>query len=66
MSTNPPGPIPAGEGDEDAPGTASSSSDPSDQEPLRDPAHRAARWFMLLAPLLLGVLVFLLLRLSTD
>jgi hypothetical protein len=37
-----------------------------DDTPLRDPAHRTARWVMVLAPLLLVVVVFLLLRLSTG
>ena len=40
--------------------------DPDGAEPpLTDPAHRAARWAMILAPVVLGVLVYLLLRLST-
>ncbi|HSM04686.1 MAG TPA: hypothetical protein VK858_08680 [Longimicrobiales bacterium] len=34
-------------------------------ESVSDPAHRVARWVMVLAPVVLGVLVYLLLRLST-
>lgn len=37
-----------------------------EEGPLTDPAHRAARWSMVLAPVLLVVLVYLLLRLSTG
>lgn len=38
----------------------------SDERPLTDPAHRAARWSMVLAPVILVVLVYLLLRFSTG
>ncbi|MEJ2538566.1 MAG: hypothetical protein P8188_01065 [Gemmatimonadota bacterium] len=38
----------------------------AEEDELTDPAHRTARWFMVLAPVVLVVLVFLLLRLSTG
>jgi hypothetical protein len=53
-------PAAAGPREEPAPGEA------LDEVPLRDPAHRTARWVMVLAPLVLVVVVFLLLRLSTG
>ena len=37
-----------------------------DKGPLTDPAHRAARWSMVLAPVFLVVVVYLILRLSTG
>ncbi len=39
--------------------------DTAEELPLSDPAHRTARWFMMLAPLILIIAVFLVLRLST-
>lgn len=56
-----PGPIPRGA----LPHPEGLESDPPEELPLSDPAHRTARWFMMLAPVLLVVVVFLLLRLST-
>lgn len=34
--------------------------------PLTDPAHRMARWLMILAPVGVAVVVYLLFRLSTG
>jgi hypothetical protein len=65
------GPGPAGDHgvvEPDSPGPPGESvpEGPADDPPLTDPAHRAARWFMMLAPVLLVIAVLLLLRLSTG
>lgn len=48
------------------PGADGGHADDAPDGDLTDPAHRLARWLMVLAPLLLGILVFLLLRLSAE
>ena len=47
------------------PGPDREDDDGPGEPPLTDPAHRAARWAMILTPVVLGVLVYLLLRVST-